>query len=74
LLAIFPLLPATYEIGIDVGSWPDIKRHLCYLNFLDLEPICYTIGMKREDYLKDYYKTLEEASLEVLEEHKHFEK
>ena len=26
--------------------------------------------MKREDYLKDYYKTLEEAPLDVLEEHK----
>jgi hypothetical protein len=25
--------------------------------------------MQREDYLKDYYKTLEEAPLEVLEEH-----
>ena len=26
--------------------------------------------MNREDYLKDYYKTLEEAPLDVLEEHK----
>jgi hypothetical protein len=26
--------------------------------------------MKREDYLKDYYQTLEEAPLNVLEEHK----
>jgi hypothetical protein len=25
--------------------------------------------MNREDYLKDYHKSLEEASLEVLEEH-----
>ena len=32
--------------------------------------ICYTIGMNRDDYLKDYYKTLEEASIDVLEEHK----
>ena len=26
--------------------------------------------MKRDDYLEDYYKSLEEAPLEVLEEHK----
>lgn len=31
--------------------------------------ICYTIGMKRDDYLKEYYKSLEEAPLDVLEEY-----
>jgi len=30
--------------------------------------IGYTIAMKREDYLKDYYQALEEAPLDVLEE------
>jgi len=53
---------------MDIGGWQNIKPHLRCSNFLDLKSICYTIGMKREDYLKDYYKTLEEAPLDVLEE------
>jgi len=30
--------------------------------------VCYNIGVNREDYLKDYYQSLEEAPLDVLEE------
>jgi hypothetical protein len=30
--------------------------------------VCYTIGMNGDDYLNDYYKSLEEAPLDVLEE------
>jgi hypothetical protein len=31
--------------------------------------VCYTTGMSKSDYLKDYYKSLEEAPLDVLEEY-----
>ena len=38
---------------------------ICWLRIV----ICYTIGMKREDYLKDYYESLAGAPLDVLEEY-----
>jgi hypothetical protein len=40
------------------------------MRILASNQICYTIGMQREDYLKDYYESLEEAPIDVLEEYK----
>jgi hypothetical protein len=36
---------------------------------LPSKKVCYTIGVNKHGYLKDYFKTLEEAPIDVLEEY-----